>query len=154
MGGFIPTSILCSVVHWPRLDTRLDGPLVCSKMSVLMFLHFPVQSMVGSDTAELLMQDCKRLEKYKRQDPVANLINLTNEEWPVQGSGTPDLLTGEIPPSMETPEQRVEKFTKLLFYGRKKVSRVHAHLCLKRVPTASFLTFSLPAVERVGFPGP
>uniref|UniRef100_A0A8C3HMV1 Protein transport protein sec16 n=1 Tax=Chrysemys picta bellii TaxID=8478 RepID=A0A8C3HMV1_CHRPI len=77
-------------------------------------------SMVGSDTAELLMQDCKRLEKYKRQEPVANLINLTNEEWPVQGSGTPDLLTGEIPPSMETPEQRVEKFTKLLFYGRKK----------------------------------
>ncbi|CAM4591262.1 unnamed protein product [Lepidochelys olivacea] len=77
-------------------------------------------SMVGSDTAELLMQDCKRLEKYKRQDPGANLINLTNEEWPVQGSGTPDLLTGEIPPSMETPEQRVEKFTKLLFYGRKK----------------------------------
>ncbi|XP_032660683.1 protein transport protein Sec16B isoform X3 [Chelonoidis abingdonii] len=77
-------------------------------------------SMVGSDTAELLMQDCKRLEKYKRQDPAANLINLTDEEWPVQGSGTPDLLTGEIPPSMETREQRVEKFTKLLFYGRKK----------------------------------
>uniref|UniRef100_A0A452H5A8 Protein transport protein sec16 n=1 Tax=Gopherus agassizii TaxID=38772 RepID=A0A452H5A8_9SAUR len=77
-------------------------------------------SMVGSDTAELLMQDCKRLEKYKRQDPIANLINLTDEEWPVQGSGTLDLLTGEIPPSLETPEQRVEKFTKLLFYGRKK----------------------------------
>ncbi|XP_074858745.1 protein transport protein Sec16B isoform X1 [Carettochelys insculpta] len=77
-------------------------------------------SMVGSDTAELLMQDCKRLEKYKRQEPVANLINLTDEEWRVPGSGTPDLLTGEIPPSMETPEQRVEKFTKLLFYGRKK----------------------------------
>ncbi|XP_067388672.1 protein transport protein Sec16B isoform X2 [Emydura macquarii macquarii] len=77
-------------------------------------------SMVGSDTAELLMQDCKRLEKYKRQDPVANLINLKDEEWPVQGSGTPDLLTGEVPPNMETPAQRVEKFTKLLFYGRKK----------------------------------
>uniref|UniRef100_K7FZE5 Protein transport protein sec16 n=1 Tax=Pelodiscus sinensis TaxID=13735 RepID=K7FZE5_PELSI len=77
-------------------------------------------SMVGSDTAELLMQDCKRREKYKRQDPVSNLINLTDEEWPVQGSGTPDLLTGEIPPSMETPAQKVEKFTKLLFYGRKK----------------------------------
>ncbi|XP_074078212.1 protein transport protein Sec16B [Macrotis lagotis] len=77
-------------------------------------------SMVGSDVAELLMQDCKRLEKYKRQAPVANLINLTDDDWPVQSSGTPNLLTGEIPPSVETQEQVIEKFTKLLFYGRKK----------------------------------
>ncbi|XP_043820638.1 protein transport protein Sec16B isoform X2 [Dromiciops gliroides] len=77
-------------------------------------------SMVGSDVAELLMQDCKRLERYKRQAPVANLINLTDDDWPVPSSGTPNLLTGEIPPSMETPAQIIEKFTKLLFYGRKK----------------------------------
>ncbi|XP_032249365.1 protein transport protein Sec16B [Phoca vitulina] len=77
-------------------------------------------SMVGSDIAELLMQDCKKLEKYKRQPPEANLINLTGEDWPVLSSGTPNLLTGEIPPSVETPAQIVEKFTKLLYYGRKK----------------------------------
>nr|XP_035931715.1 protein transport protein Sec16B-like isoform X3 [Halichoerus grypus] len=77
-------------------------------------------SMVGSDIAELLMQDCKKLEKYKRQPPEANLINLTDEDWPVLSSGTPNLLTGEIPPSVETPAQIVEKFTKLLYYGRKK----------------------------------
>nr|XP_056700682.1 protein transport protein Sec16B [Euleptes europaea] len=77
-------------------------------------------SMVGSDIAELLMQDCRHREKYKRQEPVANLINLTEEEWPVQVCGTPDLLTGEIVPSAGTPKQNVEKFTKLLFYGRKK----------------------------------
>ncbi|XP_043341615.1 protein transport protein Sec16B isoform X2 [Cervus canadensis] len=77
-------------------------------------------SMVGSDIAELLMQDCKKLEKYKRQPPVANLISLTDEDWPVLSSGTRDLLTGEIPPSVETPAQIVEKFTKLLYYGRKK----------------------------------
>ncbi|XP_031514169.1 protein transport protein Sec16B isoform X2 [Papio anubis] len=77
-------------------------------------------SMVGSDIAELLMQDCKKLEKYKRQPPVANLISLTNEDWPVLSSGTPNLLTGEIPPSVETPAQIVEKFTRLLYYGRKK----------------------------------
>ncbi|XP_045838234.1 protein transport protein Sec16B isoform X2 [Meles meles] len=77
-------------------------------------------SMVGSDIAELLMQDCKKLEKYKRQPPVANLISLTDEDWPVLSSGTPNLLTGEIPPSVETPAQIVEKFTKLLYYGRKK----------------------------------
>ncbi|XP_058130762.1 protein transport protein Sec16B isoform X2 [Dasypus novemcinctus] len=77
-------------------------------------------SMVGSDIAELLMQDCKKLEKYKRQMPVANLINLTDEDWPVRSSGTTNLLTGEVPPSVETPAQIVEKFTKLLYYGRKK----------------------------------
>ncbi|KAL2771257.1 protein transport protein Sec16B [Daubentonia madagascariensis] len=77
-------------------------------------------SMVGSDIAELLMQDCRKLEKYKRQPPVANLINLTDEDWPVLSSGTRNLLTGEIPPSVETPAQIVEKFTKLLYYGRKK----------------------------------
>uniref|UniRef100_F6UC90 Protein transport protein Sec16B n=1 Tax=Monodelphis domestica TaxID=13616 RepID=F6UC90_MONDO len=77
-------------------------------------------SMVGSDVAELLMQDCKKLEKYKRQAPVANLINLTDDDWPVPRSGTPNLLTGEIPPSIETKAQIIEKFTKLLFYGRKK----------------------------------
>lgn len=82
---------------------------------------FILQSMVGSDIAELLMQDCKKLEKYKRQPPVANLINLTDEDWPVLSSGTRDLLTGEIPPNVDTPAQIVEKFTKLLYYGRKKV---------------------------------
>lgn len=77
-------------------------------------------SMVGSDIAELLMQDCKKLEKYKRQPPVANLINLTDEDWPVLSSGTRNLLTGEIPPNVDTPAQIVEKFTNLLYYGRKK----------------------------------
>ncbi|XP_044530826.1 protein transport protein Sec16B [Gracilinanus agilis] len=79
-------------------------------------------SMVGSDVAELLMQDCKKLEKYRRQAPVANLINLTDDDWPVPRSGTPNLLTGEIPPSIETKAQIIEKFTKLLFYGRKKAT--------------------------------
>nr|XP_033710615.1 protein transport protein Sec16B isoform X7 [Tursiops truncatus] len=77
-------------------------------------------SVVGSDIAELLVQDCKKLEKYKRQPPVANLINLTDEDWPVLSLGTRNLLTGEVPPSVETPAQIVEKFTKLLYYGRKK----------------------------------
>ncbi|XP_033617999.1 protein transport protein Sec16B isoform X1 [Fukomys damarensis] len=77
-------------------------------------------SMVGSDIAELLMQDCKKLEKYKRQPPVANLISLADEDWPVMNTGARNLLTGEIPPAVEMLEQTVEKFTKLLYYGRKK----------------------------------
>lgn len=80
--------------------------------------------MVGSDIAELLVQDCKKLDKYQRQPPVANLISLTEEDdGPVLGgAGTRNLLTGEIPPSVETPAQVVEKFTRLLYYGRKKAS--------------------------------
>lgn len=77
--------------------------------------------MAGSDIAELLMQDCKKLDKYKRQPPVGNLIKLTDEDHVELSSGTRNLLTGEIPPSVETQAQIVEKFTKLLYYGRKKV---------------------------------
>ncbi|XP_025895629.1 protein transport protein Sec16B-like [Nothoprocta perdicaria] len=77
-------------------------------------------SMVGSDTAELLMQDCKRLEKYKRQNPAASATNPSDEEWRTCGPGAVDLLTGEVPPIVETLAQTVEKFTKLLYYGRKK----------------------------------
>uniref|UniRef100_A0A8D2L764 Protein transport protein sec16 n=1 Tax=Varanus komodoensis TaxID=61221 RepID=A0A8D2L764_VARKO len=77
-------------------------------------------SMVGSDIAELLMQERKHRERYRRQEPEANLINLVEEEWPAQGCGMTDLLTGGVVPSVATPEQTVEKFTKLLLHGRKK----------------------------------
>ncbi|XP_076194292.1 protein transport protein Sec16B isoform X2 [Aptenodytes patagonicus] len=83
-------------------------------------------SMVGSDTAELLMQDCRSREKYKRQNPAANLIGLTDDEWMSHQPGTLDLITGEVPPVVETQAQIVEKFTKLLYYGRKKDALVWA----------------------------
>lgn len=95
--------------------------------------------MVGSDIAELLMQDCKKLEKYKRQPPVANLISLTDEDWPVLSSGTPNLLTGEIPPSVETPAQIVEKFTRLLYYGRKKASMPFAQSLSTNHPCSNYV---------------
>ncbi|KAM6343147.1 LOW QUALITY PROTEIN: protein transport protein Sec16B-like [Alca torda] len=83
-------------------------------------------SMVGSDTAELLMQDCRHREKYKRQNPAANLIGLTDDEWMSRQPGTLDLITGEVPPVVETQAQIVEKFTKLLYYGRKKDALIWA----------------------------
>ncbi|NWQ76343.1 SC16B protein, partial [Columbina picui] len=83
-------------------------------------------SMVGSDTSELLMRDCRRQEKYKRQNPAANLIGLRDDEWMSHQSGTLDLITGEVPPVVETQAQIVEKFTKLLYYGRKKDALVWA----------------------------
>ncbi|NXT02778.1 SC16B protein, partial [Jacana jacana] len=83
-------------------------------------------SMVGSDTAELLMQDCRCQEKYKRQNPAANLIGLTDDERMSCQPGTLDLITGEVPPVVETQAQIVEKFTKLLYYGRKKDALVWA----------------------------
>ncbi|KFP53321.1 Protein transport protein Sec16B, partial [Cathartes aura] len=83
-------------------------------------------SMVGSDTAELLMQDCRRREKYESQNPTANLIGLTDDERMLRQPGTLDLITGEVPPVVETQAQTVEKFTKLLYYGRKKDALVWA----------------------------
>ncbi|NXI94671.1 SC16B protein, partial [Psophia crepitans] len=82
-------------------------------------------SMVGSGTSELLMQDCRR-QKYKRQNPAANLIGLTDDEWMSRQPGTLDLITGEVPPVVETQAQIVEKFTRLLYYGRKKDALVWA----------------------------
>ncbi|NXQ17894.1 SC16B protein, partial [Peucedramus taeniatus] len=83
-------------------------------------------SMVGSDTAELLMQDCRRQDKYKRQEPAANLTGLADDEWASRQPGALDLITGEVPPIVETQAQTVEKFTKLLYYGRKKDALVWA----------------------------
>ncbi|KAJ7331886.1 hypothetical protein JRQ81_014066 [Phrynocephalus forsythii] len=76
-------------------------------------------SWVGSDIAELLMQDSKHRERYKRKEPGASTINLT-DEWSLAGGGNAHLLTGEIVPSAITPQQKMEKYTKLLFYGQKK----------------------------------
>ncbi|RMC08217.1 hypothetical protein DUI87_14458 [Hirundo rustica rustica] len=83
-------------------------------------------SMVGSDTAELLMQDCRRQDKYQRQEPAASLMGVTDDEWASRQPGTLDLITGEVPPVVETQAQIVEKFTKLLYYGRKKEALVWA----------------------------
>ncbi|NXH44871.1 SC16B protein, partial [Dicaeum eximium] len=83
-------------------------------------------SMVGSDTAELLMQDCRRQDRYKRQDPAATLAGLADDEWGSRQAGTLDLITGEVHPIVETQAQIVEKFTKLLYYGRKKDALVWA----------------------------
>ncbi|XP_041276050.1 protein transport protein Sec16B-like [Onychostruthus taczanowskii] len=83
-------------------------------------------SMVGSDTAELLMQDCRCQDKYKRQEPAASLMGLADDEWASRQPGALDLITGEVPPVVETQAQIVEKFTKLLYYGRKKDALVWA----------------------------
>ncbi|XP_066180812.1 protein transport protein Sec16B [Sylvia atricapilla] len=83
-------------------------------------------SMVGSDAAELLLQDCRRQDKYRRQEPAASLTGLAEDEWVPRPPGTLDLITGEVPPVVETQAQIVEKFTKLLYYGRKKEALVWA----------------------------
>lgn len=119
----------------PAVFLLQPEPSLGTSWSIPQNYSFILQSMAGSDIAELLMQDCKKLEKYKRQPPVANLINLTDEDWPVQSSGTRNLLTGEIPPNMDTPAQIVEKFTKLLYYGRKKVRKLFPQASDERPPS-------------------
>lgn len=71
--------------------------------------------------AELLLQGCKR-ERYQNVQTDSDLISLT-EDPPLIPDGTQiDLLTGEAPSAAETSARSVEKFTKLLFFGRKKAS--------------------------------
>ncbi|NXK62382.1 SC16B protein, partial [Sylvietta virens] len=83
-------------------------------------------SLVGSDAAELLLQDRRRQDRYGGQDPAAGLAGLADDEWASHRPGALDLLTGEVPPVVETQAQIVEKFTKLLYYGRKKEALVWA----------------------------
>nr|XP_014342756.1 PREDICTED: protein transport protein Sec16B [Latimeria chalumnae] len=81
-------------------------------------------SVAGSDIAELLVPDCRTLGDYKKplneQQKGPSLINLTGEEEIPVSDGMPDLLTGEIMDNANTPKQALEKFTRLLLFGRKK----------------------------------
>ncbi|XP_018430599.1 PREDICTED: protein transport protein Sec16B [Nanorana parkeri] len=75
--------------------------------------------ITGTDVAELLLQGCKR-ERYQNVQTDSDLISLT-EDLPLIPDGTQvDLLTGEAPSATENSARAVEKFTKLLFFGRKK----------------------------------
>uniref|UniRef100_A0A8C0BHX9 SEC16 homolog B, endoplasmic reticulum export factor n=1 Tax=Buteo japonicus TaxID=224669 RepID=A0A8C0BHX9_9AVES len=121
----IPCCHLISSQHGPS-SLHHASPCLGIAFSLWCSLLMGTDSMVGSDTAELLIQDCRCLEKYKRQNPAANLLGLTDDEGMSRQPGTLDLITGEVPPIVETQAQIVEKFTKLLYYGRKKDALVWA----------------------------
>ncbi|XP_069593893.1 protein transport protein Sec16B isoform X1 [Ranitomeya imitator] len=77
--------------------------------------------ITGTDLAELLLQDCKR-ERYRKEQEHSELISLGDGPPLIPNGAQMDLLTGEIPSNAETTAQAVEKFTKLLYYGRKKAT--------------------------------
>ncbi|CAH2311283.1 Hypothetical predicted protein [Pelobates cultripes] len=75
--------------------------------------------IAGSDVAELLLKDCKR-DTYRIEHPNTNLISLIEDPLLISDCVQMDLLTGETQSAAEIAAQAVEKFTKLMFYGRKK----------------------------------
>ncbi|KAM9324716.1 protein transport protein Sec16B [Gastrophryne carolinensis] len=75
--------------------------------------------IAGTDLAELLLQDCKR-ENYKNFQLDSDLMSLSDDLPLIPDGAQVDLLTGETPSAAETSARAVEKFTKLLFFGRKK----------------------------------
>ncbi|KAG8436832.1 hypothetical protein GDO86_007786 [Hymenochirus boettgeri] len=75
--------------------------------------------IAGSDVAEILLQDYKR-EIYQRKLPDVDFSSPGGEPFLMEDCTQVDLLTGETPSSAEISEKAVEKFTKLLFYGRRK----------------------------------
>ncbi|XP_073427397.1 protein transport protein Sec16B isoform X2 [Dendrobates tinctorius] len=77
--------------------------------------------ITGTDLADLLLQDCK-LERYRKEQEHSELISLGDEPPLIPNGAQMDLLTGEIPSNAETTAQAVEKFTKLLYFGRKKAT--------------------------------
>ncbi|XP_072275842.1 protein transport protein Sec16B isoform X2 [Pyxicephalus adspersus] len=75
--------------------------------------------IAGTDVAELLLQGCKR-ERYQNVQTNSDLISLTEDPPLIPDGAQVDLLTGEAPSAAETSARAIEKFTKLLFFGRKK----------------------------------
>ncbi|XP_063795788.1 protein transport protein Sec16B isoform X2 [Pseudophryne corroboree] len=75
--------------------------------------------IVGTDVAELLLQDCKR-EKYQKEQQYSDLIYPSEEPHLMPDGAQVDLLTGESPFTSDTATRAMEKFTRLLFFGRKK----------------------------------
>ncbi|XP_073499458.1 protein transport protein Sec16B [Phyllobates terribilis] len=77
--------------------------------------------ITGTDLADLLLQDCKR-ERYRKEQEHNELISLGDEPPLIPNGAQMDLLTGEVPSNAESTAQAVEKFTKLLYFGRKKAT--------------------------------
>ncbi|XP_068095749.1 protein transport protein Sec16B isoform X2 [Hyperolius riggenbachi] len=73
----------------------------------------------GTDVAELILQDCKH-ERYQRVQEDNDRIFLSEDPLLIPDGAQVDLLTGDAPSAAETTTQAVERFTKLLFFGRKK----------------------------------
>ncbi|KAM8930605.1 protein transport protein Sec16B [Pelodytes ibericus] len=84
--------------------------------------------IAGSDVAELLLQDRKK-DSYRREQPNANLINLSEEPPLISDCVQMDLLTGEAPAADKASAQAMERFTKLLLHGRKKEALDWAMKC-------------------------
>lgn len=82
--------------------------------------------MVGTDIAELLLQDHKTAWLPGKSPDEINLIDFTDktveqaEEESVEAQLS--FLTDSHPPSANSLEKETERFRELLLYGRKKVS--------------------------------
>ncbi|XP_066466674.1 protein transport protein Sec16A isoform X2 [Tiliqua scincoides] len=80
-------------------------------------------TVVGTDIAELLLQDHKTVWLPGKSPNEANLIDFTNEALEqVEESGEAQLsfLTESFLPSADSLEKETERFRELLLYGRKK----------------------------------
>lgn len=94
-----------------------------------LFLPVPAapQTVVGTDIAELLLQDHKTVWLPGKSPNEANLIDFTNEaleqaEEEESGEAQLSFLTDSQAAAASTQEKETERFRELLLYGRKKVS--------------------------------
>lgn len=97
------------------------------KCFVLLLLLWPLQTVVGTDLAELLLRDHKTVWLPGKSPNEANLIDFTNEaveqvEEEESGEAQLSFLTDNQAAGSNTLEKETERFRELLLYGRKKVS--------------------------------
>lgn len=83
--------------------------------------------MVGTDIAELLLQDHRTVWLPGKSPNEANLIDFTNEalgqaEEEESGEAQLSFLTDSQATVTNALEKETERFRELLLYGRKKVS--------------------------------
>ncbi|KAF2976372.1 hypothetical protein EK904_003616 [Melospiza melodia maxima] len=135
-GGWSKEAILHGTEELEELQA-FPGPLAredLHKVDVMTFCQQKINrgcdlsTQRGRDSSllwKLLVLLCRQNgDRYRRQEPAANLLGMADDEWAQRQPL--DLITGELPPVVETQAQIVEKFTKLLYYGRKKEALVWA----------------------------
>lgn len=122
-----PHSVLiCGDPLWVFTGAGPVGSPVGSEAPVLS-VPAALQTVVGTDIAELLLQDHRTVWLPGKSPNEANLIDFTNEaldqaEEEESGEAQLSFLTDSQATTTNTLEKETERFRELLLYGRKKVS--------------------------------
>ncbi|XP_077140918.1 protein transport protein Sec16A isoform X6 [Ranitomeya variabilis] len=104
-------------------EKLLDQESACLLWDFIVLMCRQNGTVVGTDIAELLLQDHKTVWLPGKSPNEANLIDFTNEPLEQEeesGASQLSFLTGTLPDSGVVLEKETERFRELLLFGRKK----------------------------------